>query len=105
MAWKSVSRNSRDADASDAGLKGNSVANRRVTNGKLERDLYELKGEVEARLEALEAGQQANSKTLDDIHTTMSEIRGGRKALAWLVGAAAAFGSLVSWVTTHVDIN
>lgn len=79
------------------------MTNPRVTNGKLERDLYELKGEVQARLGALEEGQRSNGKTLDSIHTTMSEIRGGRKALAWLVAAAAAVGGLLSWITAHLD--
>ena len=68
---------------------------------QLHRDI----GGIQARMDALERAQAQNTETLQEIKTCLAELRGGRKALGWIVGAAATAGAGVSWLMKHVTIN
>lgn len=72
-----------------------------IDTAQLHRDI----GGIQARLDALEKAQAQNTETLQEIKTRLAELRGGRKALAWLVGAAATAGAGVSWLMKHVTFN
>ena len=72
-----------------------------VDTAQLHRDI----GGIQARLDALERAQAQNTETLQEIKTRLAELRGGRKALGFLVTAAATTGAAVSWLMKHVSFN
>jgi hypothetical protein len=66
--------------------------------GRLESEVATLTDLVRAQTVAMaEMG-----KRLDTMNTTLTEARGGWKALLLLGGAGAALGSVIPWVLSHV---
>jgi len=73
----------------------------RVTHGTLHQDI----GALQARMDALEKAQEQNAATLKEIRDKVIEIRGGRKALTFLVTAAAAVGAAAAWMLEHIALK
>lgn len=69
-----------------------------IDHAQLHRDI----GALSARLDVLEKIQSENSKTLHQIDTRLAELRGGRKALFWLVSAAGTLGAALTWSANHI---
>lgn len=53
-------------------------------------------GELKALIERM-------SNKLDTVANTLTEARGGWKLMMLLGGGAAAFGSVITWVATHLS--
>lgn len=69
-----------------------------MIDAQLHRDI----GQLQARVAGLEAQMAQQLKILAEMQRTLSEARGGWRALMWLGGAGAALGaavtSLVTWL-------
>ena len=68
-------------------------------------DLHRTLGRMEAQLKELKDGQEVNNEKLQEVEKFQTELKTGRKMLFWLIGAAGALGSLVSWVVNHITFK
>ncbi len=75
----------------------------------------QLEGEVKALAMTLDAQNKtleqqnvalaAVSKELGEIKTTLSEARGGWKALVWIAGVSATAAGAVTWILQHITFR
>lgn len=68
----------------------------------------QLKAEVAAQrrdLDRLVATIEHLAKSMDDVRDTLTEARGGWRAVAMISGVAATLGAAISWVVQHVKIS
>ena len=58
-------------------------------------------GRLETEVAQIKLKQGQMDEKLDLVLTKLSEATGGWRTLMWMGGAAAAVGSVVTWVATH----
>lgn len=72
------------------------------------RSFGQLEGAVKAladRVSELTDDMEGMRRDLRALTGVLSEAKGGWRTLAWLAGAAAAAGSVVTWIVTHIKFQ
>ncbi|MDE2419522.1 MAG: hypothetical protein KGN32_17160 [Burkholderiales bacterium] len=75
-----------------------------LQNAHIQIAVLETKVEAQGReIGELKAMIQALGVKLDGVATTLTEARGGWKLMMLLGGGAATFGSVITWIATHLS--
>lgn len=69
-------------------------------------------GHLEGRVDALQHTVAAQSKAIElmteqlkTMNDTLTEAKGGWRAMMWMGGAAGTLGALVTWIAQHLHVK